>query len=76
MASLAALGARRSSHSGITGAPEGSVDLGVRKEAACRQLAQQAVDLTVSCKLLEDPSQEAREVASVLRVTLFGKSPP
>lgn len=86
LASLMALGSRRSNHSGIVGVAGGrlvaqglelslqDVDtaLGVKREATCRALAERAVDLARNCKLLRDFSPAAVEAAAVLRVALFG----
>ncbi|KAM0756270.1 hypothetical protein T439DRAFT_25142 [Meredithblackwellia eburnea MCA 4105] len=87
LASLAALGSRRSFHSHLVGvAPSSLTDssdidevvsqsYGVKREGACRALAQRAVDLAEKTSLLEDHSSMALEVMSVLRVTLFAVNP-
>ncbi|KAI5475664.1 hypothetical protein MNV49_001081 [Pseudohyphozyma bogoriensis] len=85
LASLIALGARRSYHSAIVGgrALEGGKsmkdmvgpDVGIQREMACRKLAQRAVDLAEACDLLRDTSPEGLEAATVLRMALFAVNP-
>ncbi|KAK4700845.1 hypothetical protein P7C70_g5398, partial [Phenoliferia sp. Uapishka_3] len=87
LASLQALGSRRSYHSSILGpAPVrfpatnsiGDIvaqDYGPKRENACRSLVQRAIDLAEGSNLLEDYSTAAQEVVAVLRVTVFAVSP-
>ncbi|KAI5477912.1 hypothetical protein MNV49_005805 [Pseudohyphozyma bogoriensis] len=74
IACLVALGSRRSNHSGIIGVNVVE-EVGTRRETSCRALAQRCVDLAVESRLLGDNSERGKEVASVLRVTLFAVSP-
>ncbi|KAL8286335.1 hypothetical protein RQP46_004823 [Phenoliferia psychrophenolica] len=88
LASLAALGSRRSFHSGVLGSTPtatfpttnciGDIVVqryGEKRESACRSLVQRAVDLAEEGKLLKDHSPLAQEVVAVLRVALFAVSP-
>lgn len=77
LASMLALGARRSSHSAILGSSsspslEEERGYGFKRESSCRLLTQRAVDIVENSKLLENYSAEALEVVVVLRVALFG----
>ncbi|KAI5475659.1 hypothetical protein MNV49_001076 [Pseudohyphozyma bogoriensis] len=85
LASLIALGSRRTFHSAVAGPYSlttaknltdlANLDIGTYREATCRKLAQRAVDLAISSDLLSDTSPEALEAASILRVTLFAVNP-
>ncbi|KAM0747581.1 hypothetical protein T439DRAFT_359364 [Meredithblackwellia eburnea MCA 4105] len=83
-ASLMALGARRTTHSAITGlAPTSSntashfpdYDLGRRREESCMKLAQRAIDLVEESKLLTDSSARALEIGSLVRAMVWAVSP-
>ncbi|KAI5480163.1 cysteine synthase [Pseudohyphozyma bogoriensis] len=85
LASLVALGARRTSHSAIAGHQAlrpvhnlqqlVSLDTGAHREDACRRLMQRAIDMARESNLLLDASPEAFEATEVLRAVLFAVNP-
>ncbi|SGY16574.1 BQ5605_C012g06914 [Microbotryum silenes-dioicae] len=84
---LAALGARRSTHSAIVGfdgaratqdaTPSELVklQLGVRREQACRRLVDIAIEKLVSSGLLEEESIESHDAMTMTKIMLFGMCP-
>ncbi|SCV67683.1 BQ2448_5294 [Microbotryum intermedium] len=84
---LAALGARRSTHSAILGVDGAratehatpselvKLQLGVRREQACRRLVDIAIEKLTSSGLLEEESIESHDAMTMTKIMLFGMCP-
>lgn len=48
----------------------------MRREAACQNLAQHAINIATESKLLDEVSPRALEAANLLRATIFGQFTP
>lgn len=75
LACYIAIGSRRSSHSAIIGNPMAPGHLGIKRETACRTLAQRAIDLLEKSNICSTPSIKNIEIISAVKEMIIGVYP-